>query len=97
MMDFSGHMSTGGWILSVLGILILVALVVAMIVLVVSGIDGRHAGGSRGQESAREILDRRLARGELTIEQYDEVRAAVDTDGQRAAGPPPSPRPADAG
>jgi uncharacterized membrane protein len=96
MMDFGGHMSTGGWIISILGILILVGLLVAVTVLVVSALDGRP-GGSRGQESAREILDRRLACGELTIEQYDEVRAAVDTDGQRAAALPPSPRPADAG
>jgi uncharacterized membrane protein len=30
------------------------------------------------QPSAREILDRRLASGEVTLEQYDEVRSKLD-------------------
>jgi uncharacterized membrane protein len=30
------------------------------------------------QPSAREILDRRLASGEITLERYDEVRAKLD-------------------
>ena len=97
MMDFGGHMSTGGWILSIFGILILVVLFVAIVVLVVSAIDGRRAGAAGWSESAREIVDRRLARGELTVEQYDELRAALGVDAQRVAAQPQPRRPANAG
>ena len=83
MMDVGGHISTGGWILSILGILILVALIVAVTVLVVSAIDGRRAGPPAEPESARAILDRRLARGELSVERYDELRTTLDRDGRQ--------------
>ncbi len=58
MMDFGGHMSTGGWILSILGVLTLVALFVALVIVVVSAIDARRAGTRAETESSREILDR---------------------------------------
>ncbi|CAN5294764.1 hypothetical protein BH24CHL7_BH24CHL7_15030 [soil metagenome] len=32
----------------------------------------------RAEPSARQILDRRLARGEITRPQYDEIRAAIE-------------------
>ncbi len=31
-----------------------------------------------GSESARDILDRRLANGELTKEQYDEIKREIE-------------------
>lgn len=39
--------------------------------------------------SAREILDQRLAKGELTIEQYQQLRDALTTPGTITTPPPP--------
>ncbi|MGI8714929.1 MAG: hypothetical protein ACR2NR_17470 [Solirubrobacteraceae bacterium] len=71
MMDYGGHMNTGGWVLTVLATLILVALAVGLVVWLVSSLTGRGVSGPVLRASAREILDRRLASGELTSEQYD--------------------------
>jgi uncharacterized membrane protein len=73
MMDYGGNMNTGGWILTILATLILVALAVGVIVWLVSSLTGRSTGGPAPRASAREILDRRLASGELTSQQYDEL------------------------
>ena len=81
MMYWNGHMSTAGWILSVLWTLIIVALVVAGIVWLVSTLSNREAGGSTSSASAREILDRRLASGEITSEQYQQLRETLIVDG----------------
>jgi putative membrane protein len=76
MMYWGEHMSTGGWIFSVLGTLILVALVVGVVILAAQALRDRGEGAATGvapAESPRQILDRRLASGELTGEQYDEL------------------------
>jgi putative membrane protein len=89
-MDFSGHMTTGAWILSILGIAILVALAVGMIVVLVSAMT--RPGSSRGSEhAAGEILDLRLARGELTITEYNELRDALAHSEHRAPSKPEAP------
>jgi uncharacterized membrane protein len=89
MMYWGDHMSTGGWIFSIFGTLIVVALVFTVIYWVVSAVSDR--GGDRAsRESAREILDRRLASGELTPEQYAQLRATLAAE-QTAT---PDPRPA---
>jgi hypothetical protein len=46
------------------------------------------------EASAREILDRRLATGELTLEQYKELRAAIEGEVPRASREPLPSRPA---
>lgn len=82
-MYWSNHMSTGGWILSIVWTVIIVALVVAGIVWLMSALSARGADGTastRAQApaaSVREILDRRLASGEITIEQYEQLRDAL--------------------
>src|SRR5512142_2814679 len=81
-MYWNGHMSTGGWILSVLWTVIIIALVIAGIVWLVSALNNRGSGATASSGparggSARDILDRRLASGELTIEQYQELRDAL--------------------
>ena len=85
MMYWNGHMSTAGWILSVLWTLIIVALVVAGIVWLVSTLSNREAGGSTSSASAREILDRRLASGEITVEQYQQLRHTLADERDRSA------------
>jgi putative membrane protein len=92
-MYWNGHMSAAGWILSVLWTLIIIALVVAGILWLISALGNRDAARSasaRPGESAREILDRRLAAGELTVEQYKQLRETLGDPGPGAlaTGPP---------
>jgi putative membrane protein len=71
------------WIPGLLLTLLIVAGIVAVIVLAVRA-SGRppHDTGSLDRDAARRILDERLARGEITTEQYRELRAALD-EGRR--------------
>ena len=97
-MYWDGHMSAGGWILSVLWTLIIVALVVAGIVWLISALGNRENRGPTedgSAPSAREILDRRLASGELSVEQYRQLRETIG-DPDPAAGGTGPPQPASA-
>jgi uncharacterized membrane protein len=74
MMYWGEHMTTGDWVFSILGTLIVVALVAGVVVwLVSSARTSTSTAGVPHAESAREILDRRLAGGEPTVEQYDQL------------------------
>jgi uncharacterized membrane protein len=84
-------MSTGGWFFSVVATLIVIGLLVAAIVRLTSGLGGR-GGSTATVSSTREILDRRLASGELRVEQYEQLRAAL-SDGQAATPDPQPPSP----
>jgi len=98
-MYWNGHMSTAGWILSVLWTLIIIALVVGGIVWLVSALgnrENREVAAKGSGPSAREILDRRLASGELTVEEYEHLRetigdSAPSTDGAERARAPSAP------
>ena len=77
------HMSWGWGILMTLGWVILLGLFVMLLV---------SAMRDRGGSSAREVLDRRLAAGEITIEEYERVRGAMSADaGRRPPAGPPAP------
>lgn len=89
MMYWGDHMSTGAWIFSILATLIFLALIVALILWLV-GATSSSSGGSRpgdSGESPKEILDRRLASGELSVEQYQQLSDTLGTQGE----PPPAP------
>lgn len=89
MMYWGDHMSTGGWIFSVLATLIFIALIVALIAWFLSATSREDSGrDDTGGGSAQEILDRRLASGELTVEQYEQLR---DTLARNAPTEPPTP------
>jgi uncharacterized membrane protein len=90
-MYWGHHMSTGGWFFSVVATLIVIGLLVAAIVRLTSGLGGR-GGSTATVSSAREILDRRLASGELRVEHYEQLRAAL-SDGQAATPDPQPPSP----
>jgi uncharacterized membrane protein len=75
MMYWGSHMTTWDWGFSIFGTLILVALIVVAILSFVSAPSGSDTAAGA---SAREILDRRLASGEITAEQYDQLRAKLD-------------------
>ncbi|MHB1567942.1 MAG: SHOCT domain-containing protein [Solirubrobacteraceae bacterium] len=70
-------MSTGSWIFSILATIIILGLIVGLIVWAVSPRGDRGGSAPTTGESAREILDRRLASGELTVEQYEQLREAL--------------------
>ena len=84
------HWGGGAHILvGILALLVFVGLITAMVLVVARLFGAGHrvapaaavpppAPGGSAQPSAREILDRRLASGEITPEHYDEVRAKLD-------------------
>jgi putative membrane protein len=80
------HMTTGGWILGSVMMVLLIALVVIAVVWLVrwSATTGRPSA-PHGGESAREVLDRRFASGEIDDEEYRRLRAALSD----APAPPP--------
>ena len=79
MMYWSGHMTTAGWIIAILWTVIIFALIAGAIYWLATALTGRSPGESAAgsEPSAREILDRRLASGEVTLEQYNELRDAI--------------------
>ncbi len=66
MMDGDNDWDSGWWI-------VMVVMMVAMIALVVWGIS-QFTGGQRRDQSALDIAKERLARGEITKEEFDRIR-----------------------
>jgi uncharacterized membrane protein len=87
MMHWGGHMSTWGWILSIFGMLIILALIAGTLAWLLSDLGSRGGSPAVGP-SAREILDQRLASGDIASDEYDQLRAKL------AAPSPPSDLPA---
>ena len=58
-----------------LWMLVPVALVIGVVWLIAKTVDGRQ--GPRGGDDAAAILRRRLAAGEIDVEQYENARAAL--------------------
>ena len=79
MNGWNAGMGTGGWILMSLFWLLLVAGVVAVALRLFprDGNGGNGGNGGRRAEGAGEILDRRLASGEIDHEAYDTLRAKL--------------------
>lgn len=78
MMYSNDHMSTGGWIFAVVGMIVVVALIIGVIAWIVSQPTGNRASGTAWSADADDILDLRLARGEITVEQHGQMRKALD-------------------
>ena len=86
--DRGEHMTTGGWIFMVLGMMVLVVLAVVLVMWIVSQQRRPDRGPVAPGMSAREALDHRLVSGEITTDQYDQLRAKLDpSTGAPAAGP----------
>ena len=99
MMYWNGHMTAAGWVIAILWTVIILALIGGAVYWLVSELSGRNPreAAAPGEGSAREILDRRLAKGELTVEQYKELRGTLDGEATVAADKLPLPsRPASA-
>jgi uncharacterized membrane protein len=78
MMYWGNHMGTGDWIFSILGTLIIIGLIVGLIAWTVSPNSRSQSSPHATEESAREILDRRLANGEITAQDYKQLREALN-------------------
>ena len=73
----------GWWVLMVLGMVLFWGLVIAGIVwLARAGIGDRPGGGAKG---AKEVLDERLATGEISVEEYERRREVL---AGRSSAPP---------
>ena len=99
MMYWNGHMTAAGWAMAILWTVIILALIAGAVYWLVSELSRRNPRepAATGEGSARAILDRRLAMGELTVEQYKELRATLDGEATVAADRAPLPsRPASA-
>jgi putative membrane protein len=78
---WDGHMSGGWWIVMMVGMILFWALVVVALVWLIRS--GPELFGARSDEreqarpDALEILERRLAEGEISVEEYKERRAVL--------------------
>ncbi len=95
------HMGAGGWVFMAIIMVVLLGLLVAFIVWLIG--DQRHRphreGAMTGRSapvigSASEIIDRRLATGEINVEEYERLKAslAAPARGPSAAEPPAAPQ-----
>jgi uncharacterized membrane protein len=82
MMYSSNHMTSGGWIFSIFAAIILVALLLVAAVWAVRLMRTRQAPERAGAAPALEILDRRLASGEIRADQYAQLRDALAGHGE---------------
>ena len=71
------------WLLLVLGVVLLVVVVVRAVGggVTRSGADRPDAGARPGRGRARQLLDERYARGEITTEEYRERLSELGEDG----------------
>lgn len=93
---WDGHMDwdDGWWIVMFLGMVILWGLVIAGIVWLVREVAGHRRDGAahRGESDALAVLDRRLAEGAISPDEYRHRRAmltgAAERSSDRMKGPP---------
>lgn len=78
-----GEAGIGWWIVMMLGMIVFWGAIVALVVWLLrgGGIDLRR----HPREDPHEILERRLADGSITIEEYEQRRAALDATATRSA------------
>lgn len=83
MWYWSGHMAWWGWFLGSIGMVVFWGLIIWGIWYAVTGITRQqNQRDSAGQ--ARRILDERLARGEITPEEYQHLRSLIRDAGVSA-------------
>jgi uncharacterized membrane protein len=80
---YSHHMGWGWGVLMTLGWLILLGLFFALL------LGARR--DRRSGPSARELLDKRLASGEISLEEYRQARAAMSPEQSDLPAGPPAP------
>lgn len=89
-MFYQHNMGAGGWIFMALGNIVIWGLIIAFIVWLARDLRTRpHRHHITSGASASEILDRRLASGEISPEQYQRLRTTLATN---PGDPPPATR-----
>ena len=87
--DFDGHMDwDGGWgVMMLIGMVIFWGLVIVATIWLLRefGTSSRRAAGKGAEEPLR-ILDRRLAEGLVSVEEYQQRRSVLLESEDRAAG-----------
>lgn len=87
-MFWHDHMGTGGWAFMVLGNIVIWGLILTLMIwLVMDWRTRRHHHEMTSSPSAREILDRRLASGEITTDEHDRVRKALGPQPRESTHP----------
>lgn len=71
-MDYGDHMDDGwGWAMAIAMVIIVLAAVALIVWVVRSSVAGRTSDAAApSRETALDILDRRLAAGEITVEEH---------------------------
>ena len=72
-----GDVGIGWWIVMMLGMIIFWGAIIALVVWALRG--GIGGIGQRPPEEPLEILKRRLADGSITVEEYEQRRAKLET------------------
>jgi putative membrane protein len=67
MMDWDAGVGWGSWLIACTMMLAFLALIVVVVVALARGLRG---GFGTGRPTAKELLDERLARGEIDVEEY---------------------------
>ena len=85
--DNDGHMDWDGgwWIVMALGMVLFWGLVIGGIVWLVREVGGSHRHAERPPDAV-ELLDRRLAEGSITPDEYEERRAILTGASHRPSG-----------
>jgi putative membrane protein len=78
------HMDGGAWFLMGLGMIIFWGLVILGVVWLVRTLTdhNRHQPAESGRVSALELLDRKLAEGEISVDEYRERREILSRSGE---------------
>jgi uncharacterized membrane protein len=88
-MFYQHHMDAGGWVFMAFGNIIIWGLIIAFIIWLVQDLrtrPQRHHIASGA--SAGEILDRRLASGEINVEEHQRLRTSLGQPiGAQSTGP----------
>jgi putative membrane protein len=84
---YANHMSTAWWVLASLGGLIVLGLTLWTLYSVISSPHSKAATDA-SPATASEVLERRLAAGEIDTEEYEQIRSTINA----AATPSPTER-----
>ena len=77
MHGYYGSVGWGGWFAMVLVMVVFWGLLVAVVVALVRTGGRGSSGAANDPTDARRILDERLARGEIQIEEYEALKRAL--------------------
>jgi putative membrane protein len=77
-MPWHEPMNAGGWVLMVVGEIVIWGLIIAFVIWLLRNRDARQDDRDTAPpRSAREILDRRLASGEIDSDEYERLRRTL--------------------